>query len=110
MPRQRTFTLERDVKRAVKDYLTSLGACHFMPPAGEFGRAGVSDIIAVVKGKALAIETKFGIRKPTALQLEFGRRWQEAGGYFFVVSDRNLEDWKRELIELLETSNDAGDL
>ena len=105
MPRQRTFALERDVKRAVKDYLASLGACYFMPPAGEFGRAGVSDIIAVVRGKALAIETKLGTRKPTALQLQFGQCWQDAGGHFFVVNERNLEEWKRTLADLLGVIN-----
>lgn len=97
----RKFSLERDVKRAVKEILKARGACWFMPVAGEFSRSGISDFIAVIRGRAIAIETKFGRNKPTPLQLRFGEEWQKAGGYFFVVNETNLKEFEQELDRLL---------
>lgn len=100
--KRRTFASESDVKRIVRDIIDMLGGFSFMPPANGFGRSGVSDIVAVIDGKAVAIETKFGRNKPTALQLQFGEKWLQAGGFFMVVNESNLMEFVSCLIDFLK--------
>lgn len=100
--KRRTFASESDVKRIVRDIIDMLGGFSFMPPANGFGRSGVSDIVAVINGKAIAIETKFGRNKPTALQLQFGEKWLQAGGFFMVVNESNLMEFVKCLMDFLK--------
>jgi hypothetical protein len=82
---------EKDVKARVKKLLDKHNWFWFMPPANGYGKAGISDIIALKDGTFLAIETKFGSNKPTALQKGFLDSINAENGFGFVVNDSNIE-------------------
>jgi len=52
------MTPEGKVKKAVKEYLKSLGAWYYMPVSNGMGRVGCPDILACYQGRFIAIETK----------------------------------------------------
>ena len=79
-------TPEAKVKARIKKALNELGSCtYFMPPAGMYGQAGISDIIACCKGLFVAIEAKAKHGRPTRLQIKFLERVAAAGGLGIVV-------------------------
>lgn len=81
---------EAGVKRAVKALLSEHGWFAWMPPANGYGRSGIADFHALKDGKFLAIETKFGSNKPTALQWQFLHSVEAAGGEGIVIGEANL--------------------
>lgn len=86
------ITDEKGVKREVKKLLDQHGWYWFMPPANGYGKGGISDILALKAGVFLAIETKFGYNKPSAMQTGFLNSVQAEQGFAFVVNEKNL-DW-----------------
>ena len=52
------MTPEGKVKKAVKEYLKSIGAWYYMPVSNGMGRVGCPDILACYQGRFIAIETK----------------------------------------------------
>jgi len=81
---------EEAVKKKVKAILDELGAYWFMPVAGQFGRAGIPDIIACYQGEFVAIETKAGNNKTTGLQKREIERIRDNGGIALVINEDNL--------------------
>lgn len=61
-------TPEKKVKDKVKKLLTEYGAYYFMPATGGYGKSGVPDLVACIKGRFVGIECKANGGKPTALQ------------------------------------------
>lgn len=51
-------TPEGKVKKAVKEYLRSIGAWYYMPVSNGMGRVGCPDILVCYKGLFMAFETK----------------------------------------------------
>lgn len=94
---------EKGVKRVVRRILKHANVYTFMPPAQAYGKAGISDIIAVKYGKVVFIETKFGYNKPSANQLRFGSEVEEHGAPFFVINERNAVDRLYSIIKYIET-------
>ena len=62
------MTPEKRVKEAVRKQLRSVGAYHFFPATGGYGKSGVPDIVGCFRGKFFGIECKAGNNKPTPLQ------------------------------------------
>jgi Holliday junction resolvase len=93
-------TPERKVKDKVKALLASEGVYFFMPATHGFGRSGVPDIVACVNGFFLAIETKAGGNKPTALQIREIETIRRNNGVAVVVDETNW-DMVRDLIKKL---------
>lgn len=91
MAKEITYTNEGDVKKQVKKLLTQHGWFWWMPPANGFGRTGISDFNALRGGVFLAIETKFGSNKPTAMQVGFLDSVASEDGMSFVVNEKNLD-------------------
>ena len=83
---------EAGVKAAVKRMLKDHGWFGWMPPANGYGRVGISDIHALKGGHFVAIETKYGGNKPTAMQAAFLGNIAQAGGTALVVNERNLDE------------------
>lgn len=52
------MTPEGKVKKAVKEYLKSIGAWYYMPVSNGMGRVGCPDILVCYKGLFMAFETK----------------------------------------------------
>lgn len=88
------MTPEAKVKKKVKAILDELGAYHFFPLMGGFGRAGVPDIIGCYKGCFFAIECKAGSNKTTELQERELEKIRRAGGVAIVINEGNLADVK----------------
>ena len=88
------MTPEAKVKKKVKLVLDELGAYHFFPLMGGFGRAGVPDIIGCYKGHFFAIECKAGKNTTTALQDRELEKIRKAGGVAIIVNEENIEDVK----------------
>lgn len=91
------LTPEGKVKRSITTLLKAHGIWYFFPANNGFGKAGIPDIIAIMKGAFVGIEVKADrTKKPTALQIKCGEEIQKAGGMWLVVCDK-------ESLELLET-------
>jgi Holliday junction resolvase len=114
----KTYRDEKDVKREIKRLLDKFGWFWWMPPANGFGKAGISDINTIKDGVFMAIEAKFGSNKPTVMQRAFLESVRTAGGYGFVVNEKNIDALEifltdfQEQTELVRTnqqmSNEAG--
>ena len=52
------MTPEAKVKKAVKEFLKSIGAWYYMPVSNGTGRVGCPDILVCWEGRFLAFETK----------------------------------------------------
>lgn len=73
-------TPESYEKDEIKKFLRSIRAWYFMPLMAGFGKSGVPDIVACIKGTFWGIEVKRKGKTPTVLQT---RRMEEiihAGG------------------------------
>ena len=81
------MTPESRVKHAVKKLLEEQGVYYFMPVSNGMGRHGTPDIICCCAGYFLAIETKAGKGKTTALQERELERIRYTGGEALVVTD-----------------------
>ena len=93
---------EADVKRAVKRILDELGAYYAMPVGGPYGRSGVPDFLVCFKGAFIAIETKFGSNKPTALQTHEMNKIGAAGGRVFVINEDNVGTLSAQLVAIFK--------
>lgn len=90
-------TPEGKIKRKVIEILKTHGIWYFFPANNGFGKAGIPDVIAIVKGHFFGIEVKSDrTKKPTVLQNKCGDEIRSAGGLWMVVCDKDS-------LELLET-------
>lgn len=86
---------ERDVKAACRKLFAQCDVWWYMPVPGGFGVAGVPDFLGAVNGHMFAVETKFGSKKPTALQEQQHVRLRQHKVPVWVVSDRNFSEFSR---------------
>lgn len=93
---------ERDVKERVKSILNDLGIWWFMYVPTGYGEAGIPDFLCCVRGRFLAIETKFGKGKVTALQARQMREIEKADGVALVVNEHNVAELEKGLRKYLE--------
>jgi Holliday junction resolvase len=84
-------TPEGKVKAKVKKALDNMGAYHFSPATGGYGKSGVPDIVACLRGRFIAIECKAGRNRPTALQEKNLDEILEAGGVALVIDEKNVD-------------------
>ena len=95
-------TPEGVVKTAVKRLLVEHGIYYFMPVSNGMGRHGIPDFICSVNGVFLAIETKAGKGKPTALQEREMQNIVNSGGYALLINETSIDALSETLIELKE--------
>jgi len=100
-------TPEKKVKDKVKALLASEGVYFFMPATHGFGRSGVPDIVACVNGLFLAIETKAGTNKPTALQVREIETIRRNNGVAVVVNEENW-DMVRDMVRRMKGTSIIG--
>ena len=89
-------TPEVKVKKQCVAILNEYGAYYFFPVASGYGRVGIPDIVACVRGKFLGVECKAGKNKPTALQEAEMLKIRNAGGSTLVINEDNineLQEW-----------------
>jgi Holliday junction resolvase len=81
-------TPEGNIKRKLDNTLKEMGVWYYSPQSGPFGKAGIPDRVAIVKGQFIGIECKANIsRKPTELQSKTMKEIEAHGGKCFVVYD-----------------------
>lgn len=88
---------ESDLVRKIKDYLkTVLNCFYWKEHGGQYGTAGIPDIIVCYRGRFIAFECKVGNNKATVLQEQTIKQILKAGGYALVV--RSVDE-VRQIIE-----------
>ena len=101
-------TKEGLVKQKIKRILNDAGALHFSPYMAGMGVAGVSDIIALYKGRFIAIEAKSdATKKPTELQKKFLFSVEVNGGLPLVIHKGNL-DLLTEVLDAIDEEEDGN--
>ena len=98
-------TPEVKVKQSVVKLLKHYGVYYFFSATHSFGRSGIPDITACLRGFFVAIECKAGKNKPTELQEREIAAIKEAGGIALVINETNLHELK----EVLEQFTGVSD-
>ncbi len=84
---------ESQLIKKIQDYLKTVKGCFYWKEhGGQFGTAGIPDIIVCYKGRFIAFEAKVGTNKATVLQSLTIRQILLAGGYALVV--RSVDEVK----------------
>ena len=82
-------TPEGKIKRWLDKSLKELNVWFYSPQSGPFGKAGIPDRVAIVKGRFVGIECKADkTKKPTALQTKTMKEIEMHGGKCFLVYDK----------------------
>ena len=82
-------TPEGKIKRWLDKSLKELDVWFYSPQSGPFGKAGIPDRVAIVKGRFVGIECKADKnKKPTALQTKTMKEIEMNGGKCFLVYDK----------------------
>ena len=93
---------EQDLINKIKIYLDSIPTLFYWKEhGGQFGTAGIPDIIICYKGKFIAFECKQPGRKPTILQAITLRKIMNAKGIGVIITDL---DQAKQVIESLRTT------
>ncbi len=92
------MTPEGKIKAKVDKLLHQYKVWFYSPQAGPYGRAGIPDRVAIVRGQFVGIEVKADrTKKPTQLQRNCMAKIEAAGGKCFVVCDvetlKQLEEY-----------------
>lgn len=96
-------TPEKKVKDKVKKLLGEYGAYYFMPTTGGYGKSGVPDIVACLRGKFIGIECKANGGKPTALQEKNLADIMSVGGFAVLVDEGGVETFRSVLKQIVES-------
>ena len=89
---------EADLITTIKKYLATLPETFaWKEHGGQYGTAGIPDIIVCHRGHFIALEAKVGKNQPTKLQNVTIEQIRKAGGTAAVV--RSIEDVKAALAE-----------
>lgn len=92
---------EAQLIQNIKKYLQTLPECFFWKEhGGQYGTAGIPDIIVCYKGRFIAFEAKVSKNKETKLQEITIKKIQSAGGIAAVV--RSVDDVKTILVDFKE--------
>jgi hypothetical protein len=86
------MTPEAKVKAKVKAIFHAHDVYFVMPMGTGYGKSGVPDFLACCCGKFIAVETKAGKGKTTALQERELSFIREAGGIALVINEGNLHE------------------
>ncbi len=90
---------EATLIQRIRKYLATLPDCFFWKEhGGQYGTAGIPDIVVCHKGRFIALEAKVGKNKPTKLQAATIDKIRQAGGTAAVVY--SIEDVKAVLSEM----------
>ena len=90
---------EAELITAIKKYLASVpDTFAWKEHGGQYGTAGIPDIIVCHRGHFIALEAKVGKNQPTKLQSATIQQIRKAGGTAAVV--RSVEDVKTIISEL----------
>ena len=90
---------EAALVKKIRGFLATVPECFFWKEhGGQYGTAGIPDIIVCYKGRFIAFEAKVGRNKPTKLQAATIEAIKKAGGTAAVVY--SVDDVKAVMSEL----------
>lgn len=93
--------IEKEIIAAIKEYLKTVENCFYWKEhGGQFGTAGIPDIIVCYRGRFIAFEVKTAAGKVTVLQAVTIKRILKAGGIALVV--RSVEEVRQIMDSLKE--------
>lgn len=85
---------ESELITKIKNYLKTIDDCFYWKEhGGQYGTAGIPDMIVCYRGRFIAFECKVGSNQPTVLQAVTIRKIIEAGGYALVI--RSVDEAKQ---------------
>lgn len=88
-------------KQAIREYLDSIGAWHFLPLTYGYGPSGVPDIVGCYKTNFFSVEVKRPGKSPTIRQNQRMNEIKKHGGAVFAgdaaIVIPQLERWKNAL-------------
>lgn len=85
---------EKNLIRKIMEYLKTVDNCFYWKEhGGQYGTAGIPDIIICYRGRFIAFECKVGSNQPTVLQAVTIRKIIKAGGYALVI--RSVDEAKQ---------------
>ena len=94
---------ESQLVQNIKKYLATVPECFaWKEHGGQYGTAGIPDIIVCYKGRFVGLEAKVGKNQPTKLQAASIEQIRKAGGTAAVV--RSIADVKT-VLEDMEVNN-----
>ncbi len=97
--------MERDIVRAIKNYLKTVPHCFaWKEHGGMYGTAGVPDIIACIDGHFFGFEVKTDTNEPSELQKATIKKILRAGGTALVV--RSVDEVRIAVDSTLQRHND----
>lgn len=92
---------EQDIQTSIMHYIASIGGLPVKQnEMGIYAKSGVSDIIACIKGKFVAIEVKKPGETPSKLQENFIKAVNDIGGLGFWTD--NLQEVKEKLLVFIK--------
>lgn len=92
--------LEKDIQKKILNFINAQPGCYAIKiTAGMYQKSGISDILACVKGRFVAIEVKRPGEKPTPLQEAFLAKVICTGGRAFAATA--LDDVKARMGDML---------
>lgn len=84
---------ESQLIQNIRKYLATMPECFFWKEhGGQYGTAGIPDIIVCYKGRFYGLEAKVGKNQPTRLQAATIEQIRHAGGVVAVV--RSVDEVK----------------
>lgn len=86
------MTPEGALKKAIKEYLNSVGAFWSMIPGGAYAKIGDPDMVVCYKGRYVAIEAKTPTGKQSNWQQLRQREIERSGGIYILA--RKVDDVK----------------
>lgn len=85
---------EAELITKIKDYLKTIPDCFYWKEhGGQYGTAGIPDMIVCYRGRFIAFECKVGNNQATVLQAVTIRKIIKAGGYALVI--RSVDEAKQ---------------
>ena len=84
---------ESQLIQNIRKYLATLPECFFWKEhGGQYGTAGIPDIIVCYKGRFIALEAKVGKNQPTRPQAATNEQTRRAGG--IACDGRSVDEVK----------------
>ena len=97
---EKSMAEEKQFELKVRKWIKEQGGWSFKVMGNAFQEAGIPDVIGCINGKLIALEIKSSRGKASDMQLYKIKLISQAGGYARVVSPKNWEQIKKELLEL----------
>lgn len=92
---------EKVFEKKVREFLKTLPTqWHFKVFGNAFQESGIPDILGCINGRLIGLEVKSSKGKASDLQLYKIKLINDAGGYATVVSPKNWEEVKANLIKI----------